>query len=219
MKRLMQVTLVAAIVVMAASPVLAQQRRGQGGGGRGFGGLGGGAMLLGQKSVQEELKLSDEQVKQVKELVDKQREAFQGFGDLSQEERRTKMQEMAKTNNEAIAKILKPEQTKRFKQIALQQQVRFGLANVLNNPETAKELKITDEQKGKLEEIRNKAREETQGLGFDEEGRQKRQEVTKATNEKVMGVLTAEQKAKLKEMQGEPFKGEIQFGGRRQRQN
>jgi Spy/CpxP family protein refolding chaperone len=220
MKRLMQVTLVAAVVVMAASPVLAQQRRGQGGGGgRGFGGLGGGVMLLGQKSVQEELKLSDDQAKQVKELVDKQREAFQGFGDLSQEERRTKMQEMAKTNNEAVAKILKPEQAKRFKQIALQQQVRFGLAFVLNNPEVAKELKISDDQKGKLEEIRNKAREETQGLGFDEEGRNKRQEVTKATNEKVMGVLTAEQKAKLKEMQGEPFKGEIQFGGRRQRQN
>jgi hypothetical protein len=36
----------------------------------------------------------------------------------------------------------------------------------------------------------------------------------------VEGVLTAEQKTKLKEMQGEPFKGEIApFGGRRQRQN
>jgi Spy/CpxP family protein refolding chaperone len=210
----MQITLAAAVVVLAVGPALAQAQQ-QRGGGRGFGGFGGGGIplfYLTQKSVQEELKLSDEQVKKVTELQEKQREAFQGFGDLSQEERRTKMQELAKTQNEAITKLLKPEQLKRAKQIALQQQVRIGLSAVVNNEEVAKELKFTDEQKTKLEEIRNKVREESQGLGFDEEGRQKRQEIRKAANEKVEGVLTAEQKSKLKELQGEPFKGEIQFG-------
>jgi Spy/CpxP family protein refolding chaperone len=215
MKRLMQISLAAAVAVMAVSPVLAQQRQ------RGFGGMGT-LMLLGQKSVQEELKLSDEQVKKIAELQEKQREVLQGFRDLSQEERRAKIQEMVKTQNEALAKILKPEQLKRTRQIALQQQVRLGLAFVLANEEIAKELKITDEQKAKLEEIQSKARGEMQGLGFDEEGRKKREEIRTATNEKVNGILTAEQKAKLKELQGEPFKGKIefpQFGGRRNRQN
>jgi Spy/CpxP family protein refolding chaperone len=211
MKRFMQITLAAAVVVMAVSPALAQEQQRQRQRGGGFGGFGGGTLfLLTQKSVQEELKLSDEQVKKVTELQEKQREGFQGFQDLSQEERRTKMQEMTKAQNEAIAKLLKPEQLKRAKQISLQQQVRFGIAFVVSNEEIAKELKITDDQKAKLEEIRGKMREEMQGLGRDEEGAKKRQEIMKATNEKVEGVLTAEQKAKLKELQGEQFKGEIQ---------
>jgi Spy/CpxP family protein refolding chaperone len=214
----MQITLVAAVVAMAASPALAQERQRQRQGG-GFGGFGGGVMLLGQKSVQEELKLSEDQVKKIQDLQAKQREAFQGFGDLSQEERRTKMQELNKANNEAVAKILKPEQVKRFKEISLQQQVRFGVGFVLNNEEVAKALKITDEQKEKIREIQSKSREELQGVERNEEGLKKIQEVRKATSEKVMGVLTAEQKEQLKKMQGEPFKGEIQFGGRRQQQN
>jgi Spy/CpxP family protein refolding chaperone len=218
MKRVMQITLAAAVAAMAVSPVLAQQRQ------RGFGGFGGMGtlLLLGQKSVQEELKLSDEQVKKVTELQEKQRESFQGLRDLSQEERRTKMQEITKTQNEALAKILKPEQLKRAKQIALQQQMRFGLGFVLNNEEVAKALKITDEQRDKIREIQRSAFEEMRDLGRDEEGRKKREEIRNATNEKVNGVLTAEQKTKLKELQGEPFKGKIefpQFGGRRNRQN
>ena len=205
MKRLTQIALVAAVAAMAASPALAQQR--------GFGGFGGNTvMLLGQKSVQEELKLSDEQVKQVEELSAKQREAFQGFGDLSQEERRTKMQEMTKANDKALAKILKSAQYKRVEQIALQQQTSRALAFTLNNEEIAKELKITDEQKEKIREIQAKSREEMQGIERNEEGFKKMQEIMKASNDKVKGVLSAEQKAKLKEMEGEPFKGKIEFG-------
>ena len=213
MKRLMQITLAAAVVAMAVSPALAQQQRQRQGGGRGFGG--GGVMnLLGQESVQKELKLSDEQVKKIQELGTKQREAFQGLRDLSQEERRTKMQELTKANDKAIGEILKPNQLKRARQIALQRQ---GATAVLNE-DVAKSLNITDDQKQKIREIQAKAREESQGAGFDEEGRKKREEVRKQTNEKVMALLTAEQKTKLKEMQGEPFTGEIRFGGRRNQQ-
>jgi hypothetical protein len=213
MKRFMQLTLAAAVVAIAVSPALAQQRQG-----RGFGGMGLGTLFyLTQKSVQEELKMSDEQIKKVTELQEKQREAFQGLRDLSQEERRTKMQENAKAQSEAIAKLLDAKQLKRAKQIALQQQVSRALAFTLNNEEIAKELKITDEQKDKIRDIQMKSFEELRDLGRDEEAAKKRQEVMKATNEKVMGLLTDEQKAKLKEMQGEPFKGEIAspFGGRR----
>jgi Spy/CpxP family protein refolding chaperone len=214
MKRLSQIGVVA-ILAMACGVVLAQQQRQRGGGPGGFGG--GVLFLLGQESVQKELKLTDEQNKKIKELTDKQRESFQGLRDLSQEDRRAKMQETAKANDKAIGAILKPEQLKRAKQIALQQQG----AGALRNEAVAQALKISEEQKDKIREIQAKSREETQGLGRDEEGRKKRQEIMKATNEKVMGVLTAEQKAKLKEMQGPEFKGEIQrpqFGGGRNRQ-
>ncbi len=210
MKRFMQFALAAAVVVMACGAAMAQQQRQRGG-------FGGGAIfLLGQKSVQEELKLSEDQVQKVKELSDKQRESFQGLRDLSQEDRRAKMQEMAKANDKALAEILKPGQLKRVKQISLQQQGAFALVN----PEVAKALNISEEQKDKIREIQTKARDESQGLGRDEEGAKKRQEIRKATNEKVMGVLTAEQKAKLKEMQGKPFEGKFEFrrpGGGRNR--
>lgn len=217
MKSGMRIALVAAVVALSASSVLAQEQQRQRQG-RGFGGMGGGGILflLGQKSVQEELKLSDEQIKKVQEMSEKQRESMQGLRDLDQEERRTKMQELTQASQKAVAQTLKPEQLKRAKQIALQQ------PNAITGEEVAKELNITDEQKEKMREIRMQSFEEMRDLGRDEEGAKKRQELTKATNEKMLAVLTAEQKAKLKELQGEPFKGKIerpQFGGRRNQQN
>ncbi len=209
MKRLVQIGAVAALTVVLCGAAQAQQRQRPGG----PGGFGGGVLFyLGQKSVQEELKLSDEQVKKIKELTEKQRESFQGLRDLSQEDRRTKMQELAKSNDKAMSEILKAGQLKRAKQIALQQ---MG-AGALRNEDVVKALKVSEEQKDKIREIQAKSREEMQGLGRDEDARKKRQEIMKATTEKVMGVLTADQKTKLKEMQGETFTGKIerpQFGG------
>jgi Spy/CpxP family protein refolding chaperone len=216
----MQLGLATAIVVLASGVALAQERQ-QRGGGRGVGGFGGGqTFLLTQKSVQEDLKLSEDQIKKVKELSDKQREAFQGLRDLSQEERRTKMQELAKANEKAVGEILDAKQQKRIKQISLQQQGGRALAN----PEVAKELNLTEEQKTKVQTIVTESRP-ARGQGgqrapLDEEARKKLQEARKATNEKLMNVLTSEQKAKWKEMTGEPIKGEIvrpQFGGRNRR--
>ena len=223
MKRLMQITLAAAIVVMASGAVLAQERqqRGQQRGQRGgFGGGGfgmGATFYLNQKSVQEELKLSDEQVKKLKELSDKQREAFQGLRDLSQEERRTKMQESAKATQKAIGEILNDKQQKRLKQIELQQQGGRALAN----EDVAKTLNLTDEQKKKVQTILTEGRPAAGGGGgqrgqLDEEARKKMEEARKARNEKILGVLNDEQKAKWKEMTGEPFTGKIEmprFGG------
>lgn len=219
MKRLMQIGAAAAVMALAVSPVWAQQQQQRQRGG--FGGFGGDPIyLLGQKSVQEELKLTGEQIKKGKELSDRRSEALQGLGDLSREERRTKMQEIRKANNKALAEILKPDQLKRVKQIALQQRMGFGLGFVLNDEEVGSALKITDEQKEKIRDIQRKAFEELRDAGRDDEGRKKRQEVMKATNEKVEGVLTAGQKTKLKELQGATFKGKIDrppFPGRRDR--
>jgi Spy/CpxP family protein refolding chaperone len=220
MQRLGRIALVVAVAAMVSSSALAQERqqrqRGQrqqgqqrqrGGFGGGFGG--GTLFLLNQKSVQDELKLSDEQVKKAKELSDKQRESFGGLRDLGQEERRTKMQEQAKATEKTVGEILKPEQLKRVKQISLQQQG----ARALSIPEVATALNLTDEQKDKLKSIQEEARtgrgQRGQRGQRTEEERKKLEEARKATNEKLMNVLTAEQKTKLKELTGEPFKGEI----------
>ena len=124
-----------AVIVAAAPPAMAQRGGGRGpgfGGGRGGNSLG----LLTQKSVQDELKLSDEQIKKATEQVEKQRESFAGLRDLSQEERQAKMQESAKANQALLAEILKEDQLNRFKEISLQQ--RGGQA--LADPEVAQAL-------------------------------------------------------------------------------
>jgi Spy/CpxP family protein refolding chaperone len=201
------------ILALLAVPVSAQQRQRQGGGGA-FGSGMSSAMLLFQKSVQEDLKMTDDQVKKVTDLSTKQREAFTGLRDLSQEERGKKLQELTAQNEKAVGEILKPEQAKRLKEISLQTQGARALAN---DAAVAKSLALTGEQQEKIKAIEAESRSEAQklfqgGIGNFEEAQKKRAELTKATNEKAMAVLTPEQKTKWKEMTGEPFKGEIRFG-------
>src|SRR5260221_12970611 len=106
------ITLALAVAVLATTLVFAQRQRGGGGGGTMTG-----AMLLGKKSVQAELKITDDQLKKVEDLSAKQREAFAGLRDLSREERGQKIAEMAKTMDKDAAAILQPDQQKRLKQI------------------------------------------------------------------------------------------------------
>jgi hypothetical protein len=213
--------LVLVMVALAAPSALGQQRqrgqRGQRGGG-GFGGAGSDVVsLLSQKSVQEELKLSEDQVKKVTELAGAGRGAGRGNQNLSAEERQKMQQERAKTNEKALADILKPEQLKRAKQIAWQQQA----AQAFSNPEVATAISLTDEQKEKIRTIQADARQQggqarRGGGGNPQDAQNRREALRKETNEKVMSLLTAEQKAKWKELTGETFKGEItRTAGRR----
>ncbi len=211
MRKIMWATLVVAIAVLVAPAIGQQQKkqRGQGRGGFGFGG--GGLFLLAAKPVQEDLKLSADQVKEVEELQAKQRDSFQGLQDLSQEERIQKMQENAKKTQEAVDKLLKPEQQKRLKQLNLQSTGPMGLAR---NEEAAKQLGLTEDQIEKLRELQPRG-----GFGGFKKGddpaeaRKKAAESRRANNEKAMELLTAEQKTKWKEMIGEPFKGEFPAAG------
>ncbi len=206
-----------AAVVATASPALAQRGGGRGpgfGGGRGPGGNSLG--LLMQKSVQDELKMSDEQVKKATEEVEKQRESFAGLRDLSREERQAKMQESAKANQAVLADILKDDQLKRFKQISLQQ--RGGQA--LADPEVAQALGLSTEQKDRIHAIQEASQNDMRELfqagggGDREEMRKKAEALRTSVNEKSTAVLSAEQQTKWKEMNGEPFKGEIRRQGR-----
>lgn len=216
MRRFGLFVVAAAVIALAASPALAQRQRPGGGGAPGMGAVSN-LTLLQNKSVQDELKLSDDQVAKVKDAAQKQAAARPSLQGLQGEERAAKMRELSKEGDKLVADILKPEQTKRLKQIRLQQQGATALAS----PEVSKELNFTEEQKTKLKELQADARKQMQGLfqgGNREEAMKKVTEINKSTNEKAMAMLTPEQKAKWKDMTGEPFKGEIRLvppGGRR----
>ena len=215
MKKLNCWLLVLGLMVGAAS-VAQAQGPGRGRGGFGGGGFGGPTALLGQASVQEELKLSEDQKKQITDFNEKRRGSFQDSQNLRQDERRAKFTEMAKETEKAVAAILKPEQNKRLKEISLQQR---GISAV-SDPEVATSLKITDAQKAGITAIQEASAEKGRALftgggqgGNREESRAKFAELRKSTEEQIMGLLTAEQQATWLELTGAPFKGEIVRGG------
>ena len=218
MKRLMVLAFLVLGLVVASSQ--AQPQRGGRGGGGGQGMLANPVMLLGQASVQKELNITAEQKQQLQEAAAKLRQAPPpDFSNLSPSDRAEKMQEMAREGERTAAKILHRDQMKRLKEISLQ----FRGASAFNDPEIAKALDLTDEQKEKIKTTVSEARGQRPQVapgGDPQAARKHFEEMRKANLDKVMNVLTADQKTKWKDMTGEPFKGEIvPMGGIRARRN
>lgn len=174
------------LVFGAVTAVSVGMALGQGFPGRG--GFGGGgndpAALLRNPSVSKELKLTDEQIKKVPDAVWK-----------------------------ALAEVLDPEQTKRLRQIVLQQRG----AQAFTDAKVQTALKLTDEQKETIKSAIEDSAKETKDLfaeakggggGFGAIGK-KMGEIRKATMEKITGVLKTDQKKAWNELAGEEFKMEI----------
>jgi hypothetical protein len=198
------------LVAALSGPAMAQ---GQGRGGFGMGG-GGPVALLGNPGVQKELKLDSEQVEKATALASEIREKMTGLRDqlqgLQGQEAQAKRQELMKPINEGAMKsaaaFLKPEQVKRLHEIELQQRG----ANALSDPAIAKKLGVTDEQAAKVKTIladsQAEMRELFQSAGDDRQAAMaKVQTLRKETNNKVMALMTEDQKKTWKEMTGEPF--------------
>jgi len=189
------------------------------GGGGGFGGAG----LLENKSVQEELKMSEEQTTKAKKAIQDVRAKYkEDFGKVFQiedkSERDPKFAELAKKVNDETMKevdeILKPEQIKRFKQIQLQ--VRGP--DAYRDEEVQKTLKLTDDQKDKIKTIMEDFGKEAQEIFKDAGGDfkaagKKVQDLRKETQDKITGLLTDDQKKAWTELTGKPFELKMEFGG------
>jgi len=225
MKSCFRIAMTVGLVLCTATLVMAQPggggrgRGGQGGrggfGGGGFGGGGGrgGLALLSDENVKKDLGITEDQTKKLEEFQAKvgseMRQAFQGLQNLSQEERTAKFEEIRKKSAEMNAaaekEILLPKQVERLKQINVQSRLsRSSTSDALASEEISKELNITDAQKEALKKAQEEADAEMQA------GITKLRE---AARQKILGVLTADQQAKLKSMTGET----IQFsrgGGR-----
>lgn len=213
--------LILGLIVCLGGLAQSQQK----GKGRGFGfGGGGPAQLLNNKSVQTELKMTDEQITKAKDLAkeinDKHKDDFAAARAIEdREERGQKMQALNKTVTEEVMKglpdVLNPDQVKRFKQITLQTQ---GV-RAFSDETVQKELKLTDDQKDKIKTINDDMRQEMQsvfsGGGDPQENRKKMQTLQKETMEKVSAVLTDDQKKTWKEMTGEPFEVKFEFQGKK----
>jgi len=174
-------------------------------------------MLLRQESVQKELKLTDDQIKKVQEMGEKNREKFQEIFNGDEADRPQKMQALMEENRKAVAALLTPEQSKRLKEISLQQRGATAFAD----PEVAKALDLSEDQQTKVKSINEETATAmrdlfTPGQPPDDDARKKIADLRKNSGDKLLALLSPEQKTKWTTLQGEPFKGEIRLGPPRQ---
>jgi hypothetical protein len=222
MRLVTRLSLSLTVVGLLAAPALAQNRqpRQQQG------------SLLTNKSVQEELKLSEDQAKKAgeidKSIGEKRRAEMEK---LTNEERRgEKGRELIRKFNEEanteLGKVLKPEQQTRYKQIQFQQTVRRALSGGqgrrpgggTGRPRTAfyevksvaDAMNFTDAQKEKLkalnEENTKKIAAARQDAGRDfQKIREATTKVVNETLDEFKKVLDDTQKKKWEELSGKPF--------------
>jgi hypothetical protein len=208
MRRVGLAVLAIAIVSVTGLPVLSQGQ-GQRQGLRRMPSINPALMLLAQKSVQEDLKLSDDQVQKVQAAAQKQQEAF------GETKSGNKIEEAAKQADKEMAAVLTAEQRKRLKEILLQ----TGGIDTFLSPEVIKELGLTKEQQEEIGSMRERAARDAQAVP---KAGKKRGDVrvrymalSKEATVKVVAMLMPEQKEKWQKMTGKPFQGEITFGGGR----
>ena len=169
---------------------------------------GGPLLLLEQPSVQKELLLTDEQIRQVARLGTRRRAAFWDSPNLSLERWRTKFEELA-AEEKAVLDGLQPLQARRLQQIAWQE----GGASAFSDPELLEALQITEPQKERIRAIQDHARRGLwlgpRPLGPRPEDWKKTLEVWRSARDQVMGLLTVDQRKLWVEVTGERFTGEI----------
>jgi len=165
---------------------------------------------LAQESVQKQIELVPEQKEKLREISRKYLEEIQGvgrldwskWGELSQEERRAKTEEMQKRYSDAqaaakkaIEEILLPHQIDRLKQI----EFRTRASGMLYAPNVIEQIGLTEEQKNRLKQLR-------------EEQQKKMAALMEETLEKTLDLLNDEQRKKLEELSNRPWQG-FQWGG------
>jgi Spy/CpxP family protein refolding chaperone len=227
------------LIVLLSSASAQQKGKGRGG----FGGFGGGtfggnnlATLAGNEAVQKDLGVSGDLKEKLNSLRDdltaaRQKEYQtasinpQDFQNLTQEQRQKMNQIGNKLNDEFDPKVkalLSADQVKRLNQIRLQAAWQNQGPPALLLADVASELKLSDEQRQKLNaltmEYAQKQRELFTG-GFNQEAAAKMRE---ERTSKALDVLTAEQKEKLNSLKGNSFDVSQLgggFGGRRGKGN
>jgi spore coat protein CotH len=171
-------------------------------------------MLLGSPAVRTEIDVRDDQQEQIDEQINevqnKMRESIDSFNpravfELSKEQRqaqfensRKKMEATVAKAEQRVAKILDTRQLERLNQLRIQ---REGL-EAFARPDVAKQLELTDQQRAKIDQLRQQSQPQF-GFGppdFDQLQIQQRQALTDA-----LALLSDQQHANWAAMTGKKF--------------
>ncbi len=172
---------------------------------------GGQLRLLENADVQKDLKLSEDQVKKVGALAQKQKDALK---DLKGKDRFAKMKELAESTKKSLGDLLTANQMNRLGQLELQQKG----ARAFLDKKIAENLGLKEEQTTKIKEALKESGKKTFELFKEAKGnfaemQKKLAELNKSTTADIVKGLTEEQRKKWKEMAGEPFNGTLPPSG------
>ncbi len=148
--------------------------------------------LLTQPAVQQDLKLTDEQIKAIALHAERRREPRAHRPDDDSEAR-----------DKACFEVLRPEQTRRLRQIVWQQRG----THTFTDADMADALELTPDERERIRKIEDDWHRAFWGH-FDKHS----DDLWKGVSDRLLGVLTEKQKAKWKEMLGAPFRGQIRIG-------
>ncbi|MBA3315189.1 MAG: hypothetical protein M3552_10945 [Planctomycetota bacterium] len=199
-----------AAVLLTTSASVAQDR-----GGRGYFGMQQGIriFLVQAKPVQDELKVTSDQQTKLQSASDKHREQLRGLVSVGEgtsreqareqfEKNREKIESLIRETEKKIDEVLNEDQKQRLDQISLQ----AAGVEALRGEEVAAKLKLTPEQKQKIETTLDaQAEKRREAFGQGDGGREKAQQSREETEKQVAALLDDDQKAQWKEMQGETF--------------
>jgi hypothetical protein len=215
--------LTAGLIVLAASPAFAQRPPGAGG----FGppGMGQGptaAMLLANDKVQQELKITDDEKAAIKKATDEVNAKYKDDLDKARAGMdRQKMGELRKAMSEesekAVLAVLKPDQSKRLKQI----QVQTAGLGAFSKEDVQTALKLTDAQKKDIKDATDDMQKDVQELFQNARGdrdkfaeaQKKIQTLREETLDSIVKNLTDDQKKTWKELTGDKFEVTLAPGG------
>ncbi len=207
------VSFVIAAVLLSTSAAQVQNQGGRGG--RGFFGMqtGSKVFLVQAEPVQTELKITPDQKTKLEAISQAYRDEMRElvpFGEgVSREDTRAKMEEnreklaqLGRDTEKKVDELLNADQQKRLNEIALQ----ASGPEALRREDVASKLKLTPEQKQKIEQLLDEqAEKRREAFGQDNGGREALDRIREETDKQVAAILTDEQKTQWKEMQGKEF--------------
>lgn len=167
--------------------------------------------LLARADVRQELELIADQQAQLLDLRGKtRREARDRFAEIrtggaagAQGRIRQVAGELQQRVWSALSQILLPHQLDRLRQIQLQRQLRNGGAAILVREGLVEQLEITEDQRAKLQST---------GRELEAEYRRRLQTLRAEMREKVLAVLSPEQRQRLDQLTGAPFEFQENIG-------
>jgi CHASE3 domain sensor protein len=194
-------------LLLCASPGTAQEPLGYAGAGK----------LLTSKVVQEELRLSGEQIQRagqvLRDVGGKHKDSFAELRKLSAGERLTKYSQLIDEMNaetfKGLKDILDAKQMERLRQLDRREQG----PRAFRDPEVLKELNLTDEQRTKLAKISLASLKEIDEIvkanaDKREEAAKKIATAQQKTLDEIVGLFADDQKKTLQKLIGEPLKVE-----------
>ena len=214
--------LVGATALTVTSVTAQQPKQGKGGFGGGMMGGGGALGLIRSKTVQDDVKITEDQSSKLKDwakdYMPKMQEMMKSkMEGIDQSQFREKMPaimaELSKETYKELAGVLKPEQIARLKQIEIQVAGNRAFAM----PAVTEALKLKDDQKDKLKDVTDSAQKETMDLGQEygsrfgqppmdaekaKEFNKKMAAINDETMKKVTALLSDDQKKAWKDLTG-----------------